>query len=828
MSIRYIRGRIQGRDVTVDMADDERHILLVGDNGAGKDTISRVIALALSGGVDDTLNRGTASPNGEPVRAPVDMAYLIADRPGDAPDGLYCEVGYTAAPGQEPSVATYSLLAPTKGGPRTRTWNLPADVALEGSKTTKNTWWTLPVREVFSMLAAGPDSARKWFLPYIVQGSIRQAVLAAFQASGVSADALASVGVHIPETSEALIDMLETQTAAAAEAAAAHKALQAAVTLRKQSVTSVRPSQEQLIAANAAQLTLQSRARQLREALGAAGGSRPLLELIAEKQATLAMQAVTLTNEEAALRQLQSALPPAPDPAEVYPPFVPSSAWGQVAAAWKALRLGVLGVRQQYVQACAKVPNVAPPTMCPLCGTEAAEHATAAPQGPFRSPEVRAATLLQRDKGAQDVLDRLASEQSTWAAGQAEWESKRTRATEAHRVFNARVAQFNNWVTAHTTLKQEIANLSASAASSTATPVNTPTQAEVEIAEQAAMEAISAAERLQATNAQWVTLDGDDGNVATSAMLLEKKQSMVDTLSRIVEDVLTAAVEDFQTRVQSRLPVSMRVKILLRDPGGDGRRVFRFGLVDGDGILAVALSGGQRLAVMLALTETILDQIPYATGAATLFTPDEVSWHKHTLGLVMAAMAQIKHTIVLCAAEAPDEIPAGWKVVNVAEAATKCPAAGSVMLIRARGGGEEKKKAAPKSRSAKARETPASAAATAGPAEAPHSIYDQPDAATPPPAASAASEPVKDPAVAPEPAPAPAPEPAPQQTAGKPSNMKPPFPTPEQQTVLTGKLEWTQPKIRRMAPDVIELVLRDQLRGTDYVVGVDGKLIKIG
>lgn len=655
-----INGRIQGREVAVAFDRDHRHLLIVGDNGSGKDAISRVVQLALTGGSDDLLNRGTGSPSGEPVRALGDLSYLLSTQPTGPQDGLICHVEFTAVDGGVVEAADFTLTVNAKGN-RERGWTLPATVAQADAKATSAVWWVLPMREIYRHLAAGPDRARTFFLPYIVGGNIQELVSGALGEAGCKL--LTDAGVSIPETAEALLDRVDGLETSASEAVEASRAADAAAELRRRDLIEARPTADRLTAAAAGVQLASKRARDLRDQrVLAAGQTAWKQEDLAGLRQRVMTAATTIAENRQWLEQQRTYIP---QPLPPYPPFQPSNPGAAQALAYKNWRLAVMAAGASAAEAGLQIP------FCPCCGAggEAA----------------RADTLAQWDQQARVALDATSAEYTAWEEAGRQWQAAEDRRRAMETAFSQWTQEFEARVRAHADLQADLSQREQAGALQQPEQTATVSDEDVANAERAEAEAVEAQRRLQALNQQWV--EADIAKEAAQALTLRAtaNTTLIDALRRAVESILEQHLDDFLKRVNRWMPAKWPLRIFLRDPEADGRRVFRLGVQDGaTGSVVMALSGGQRLAAMMAIAQVLLEHVgrSYPTGGAVIMAPDETTWHPNTLAEVMKTLAPCTHSIVLLASVAPTTTPEGWLVVDAAQAAQPVTAGDSALLTQ--------------------------------------------------------------------------------------------------------------------------------------------------
>ena len=153
------------------------------------------------------------------------------------------------------------------------------------------------------------------------------------------------------------------------------------------------------------------------------------------------------------------------------------------------------------------------------------------------------------------------------------------------------------------------------------------------------------------------------------ALLVEKLQGAIGLL-------LDANVFAFTARVQRFLPPGDVFSLALRD--GD-REVCRYGFVRGvpgapettPGRLDTALSGAEWARLCTALACAAL---PDSFDGLAVVIPEDRSWDRATLSLVLNALAVAPCQIILATTTEPLSVPPGWEVVRTgvqsAQAAT--------------------------------------------------------------------------------------------------------------------------------------------------------------
>ena len=786
MALRSIRGRIQGRDVNIDMAGN-RHLLIVGDNGVGKDAIMRIVALALTGGADDLLNRGTGSPSGEPVRAPADLGYLIAARAGDIPDGLVCEVDFDAVPDGPTETARFAVTRNTKGE-RSRSWTLPPSIAAAEGRSTAACWWVMPTREVYSKITAGPDAARRWFLPYMAQGNQDEAIRAALEKHKLL-PRLQDNNI-VPHTVEALIELLDRTEAAATEAEGKLTSQTTLLEARRQAVTTARVTADDCVQANAATAAARQAAREERERRAAIHGGQSWRR--EAMSADIEKKRAFLVRHQGQIDAYRAQEPV--KPADTFPDYVPPSDSVALASSWVDLRKAVRTAHGAYLQAHASRAL----HVCPICGTSATDL-SAAPgaQQPMTQAQ-RSQRLNTFDEAAQQLIRQGAEHRAAWEAQRTTWMQARAAWETWSTTLATEERKHTGWLGTFQQLQNEYEAL-------TSQPDAAPGTDTVEVS----LEALEEAERVTEANMllcqtryqQWADLDAAEASIQPLRENSTALRGMADGLRTATEEILTATAGAFAEEVRALLPTGVDLRILLRD-GEDGRRVFRPGILDETGTLAVALSGGQRLMVMLALSEVILRRIPHATGAAVLAAPDEVSWHPNTLLGVMKALAPLQHTVILLAAVPPATTPPGWLVVDAATVAVKGAAAASEILRGASGKASTRSGGTRKSK-------PGTPIAAGTPRDASQDTVQLNPTPTPTPEQA--------PQQATQQAPEPAPEPGPTQAQTSAQTSDADGHSDADVQRLTA-LRWTPTKIRRLSRAAVARILAENLNGLSYIV----------
>lgn len=598
-----------------------RRTIVCGENRKGKTKFINGIALALTGGLDDFLGRGTAGSSGKPVRTTTEIGRYI----GPGRDGLAASVQFDSG-----ETADYALAKSVRTGEMSRTHTIPGVLRdREGSPS----WLLMPVREVHAKLAAGPDKARAFFLPYIVPVD----VLASSLATALTDEdrrKLRERGLTPPTDFEGVMSLIASCDSNATDCAtAADTARRGADQL---AATINRPTEAAIAAA---------------EAVAAAARSAYNVKLQSGFRMTASPEALEaeiagLQHQATALASKWSGYAPG-----VFPPplSIPTmeAAIGPVPPNIQAVQSWLADLGEPAL-ALARRGAQAGSGCCATCGTA-----------------VNNAALVEywtaQVTGARAELVRISSE---WGARVAWYQNEVVQATNNHEVACAAVrdqdAAYRTDLGAYTVITQQLqAKQAARATLAISAPedVDPTPLSDYERRTQAADQALAGLREAATT---WA---GIDQSRERAALLANTEVWWSDLRTRLKawsEKLIRESLDDFAERVSRYLPKSWgRLMIALENDTGS--RTFRIGF-DRGGHEVIALCGAEWAAVVLAIAAVILDRDRPPYSVLTLVS--DMGWAPDVLGEVMYALRDCPWQIVIASCVMPPAVD-GWDILTL-------------------------------------------------------------------------------------------------------------------------------------------------------------------
>lgn len=608
--------------------------LVVGPTGSGKSSLLASLGLLFTGTADDAIGRPEVTLSADLALAMrEDQESITVDATTDSGTRL----SYTLARGKRPA-----------------------------SSGIEQNDWRHPVRELRRILAQGGDAARRDLAPLILGNDpVEVARIVPVQ-----------VAEHLP-AAQLRVDEIVTEIDRAAAK------LQAAEKRRKELETTVlsieqglppRPSPESIESARIRVETVQESARVAAEAQGRISALRDQLTRARNEVARLKARGESLAAEYSAAAAVAQAAQaaaaaqaPATPPAAPEPPKEVARPAGILDVARPA---GILDdVQLGNLQAYTRLISLArAEDTCPLCTSR-----------PVNLPAIRTTVQAHLDRHAaatteyqRAISDYQAAANALRAKAlppipQAPSLPRATRSVDDIR------AEYSEVTALHAAATGQLANLTNEVAAVGSAPESTVTTAE----------AASELSALQSAEDGWLRAQNLRAELMQAASAAVLAKLIVDELKRLLDSVYrerTAAAEDGISRW---LPKGHKLVLALMSPSGT--RIFRLGLRTPDGALALNPSGGQRSALLLAMTVYLIERnrlpIP-ADGHFVVQLPEERGFSPGWLREVMTALATAPAQIILVSLHKPNgKAVKGWSMFDLvaeAEAATE-PASTSTL-----------------------------------------------------------------------------------------------------------------------------------------------------
>lgn len=579
--------------------------VVIGPTGSGKTTLLASLGLLLTGEADDAIGRAQ-------VAAGRDLALAMDE---DQEGIVVKATGGTAGDGIEYRVAR---------GKTPHKWD-------------KADEWRHPVRKLRTILAHNPDNARREMAPLLLGDQ------------PIELHRLLPAQIHdaVPATVtvEDLAGLIETTAKTATALNRERGDLESALQAQEQMLP-IRPPETGLVAmarlAQEYEQAVHLHARLSGQIEVYSGEVRSAeAGLVALQQRAEALRA-EYVQAQATAQVTTVSTPPKPElptitlPAQPRPPFTAD--------------------QERTVLAYARIFEFAQPGVCPVCRQPADTTAQAATvRQHVGAKEKYEADLAAHRAACAQIAAKVEADYEaaldSWRRACAEVrEAAPGRTLEQIRAdYDSTSADYSRVQARLVESKQQIAKVEA------LLRANAVPQADPRPAYAAA----------RASEDLWMRFTAQRTELVQKQERAAKLDMVVIELRRVLDRVYherTAAVVEGVSRW---LPRGWKADLMLRAP--NGTPVFRFGLRDPDGKLRSNPSGGQRMALYLALAVWLIqaERIPNV-GPTIVMPAEERTFSPEWFGEIMRALADAPAQIVLCNVDHPKGYRGkGWTIIDL-------------------------------------------------------------------------------------------------------------------------------------------------------------------
>lgn len=168
--------------------------------------------------------------------------------------------------------------------------------------------------------------------------------------------------------------------------------------------------------------------------------------------------------------------------------------------------------------------------------------------------------------------------------------------------------------------------------------------------------AAAALRELEDRRLQWATASKASTTVARQSDIEGAAyEALTKSCNTVVEQLVVAAVRDFEKKVQLNLPPEYQFGLRLRDGETE---VAQYGIMR-HGFLNTAMSGGEWAMVISALASACAPK----SGPCLIIPPDR-ALDPITLSAIMQAFLNADGQVIMTSTVMPSHIPLGWTVIN--------------------------------------------------------------------------------------------------------------------------------------------------------------------
>jgi len=160
----------------------------------------------------------------------------------------------------------------------------------------------------------------------------------------------------------------------------------------------------------------------------------------------------------------------------------------------------------------------------------------------------------------------------------------------------------------------------------------------------------------EASKRSWDSAEASRSEVELKRNCASLFASAAEKLEKKGEELLKKGVVDFCDGVNTYMPLGLLLGVDLESA--------RIGIKDG-AELHTALSGGEWVSTLLALSAYIENKTGRADDVLPVLIPGDRAWHPSLLGRVMQGLSSYDGQIILMSTVAPDVVPSGWTVLEI-------------------------------------------------------------------------------------------------------------------------------------------------------------------